>query len=60
MFSRMEAGVVSVLAQLNATANWNRMAREWWYGDDPQTDLGRAEWEFLKTRPLWRDPRAGR
>jgi predicted unusual protein kinase regulating ubiquinone biosynthesis (AarF/ABC1/UbiB family) len=58
MFARMDAGVVSVLAQLGATANWHRNAREWWYGDEPVTDLGRAEWEFLRDRPLWRDPRA--
>jgi hypothetical protein len=59
MFSRMDAGVVAVLAQLEATGNWNRMAREWWYGDEPRTDLGRAEWEYLRDRPLWRDPRSG-
>ncbi len=57
MFSRMDAGVVSVLAQLSATANWHRIAREWIFGDEPSTELGHAEWEFLSRRRLWRDPR---
>jgi predicted unusual protein kinase regulating ubiquinone biosynthesis (AarF/ABC1/UbiB family) len=47
---RMEALVLGVLGQLGATANWNRIAREWVYGDEPVTELGRQEAEFLAAR----------
>ncbi|MEV6279694.1 AarF/ABC1/UbiB kinase family protein [Nocardia sp. NPDC051832] len=30
-----------VLGQLVATANWHRIAREWIYGDEPVTEIGR-------------------
>lgn len=43
---RMEMLTLAVLSQLNATANWHRIAREWMYGDEPVTDLGREEAEF--------------
>jgi hypothetical protein len=36
-----------VLAQLRAKGNWHRIAREWMYDDDPLTELGRAESDFL-------------
>jgi len=36
----------AVLSQLRASANWHRIAREWMYGDEPVTELGRAEAEF--------------
>jgi hypothetical protein len=39
--------VLSVLGKLAATNNWSRIAREAMYGDPPQTDLGRAEAEWL-------------
>lgn len=41
-----------VLGQLEATANWHRIAREWIYGEPPVTDLGRAEaaWQQDKAR----------
>lgn len=32
-----------VLGQLEATANWHSIAREWIYGDAPVTELGVAE-----------------
>jgi len=35
-----------VLSQLHAKANWHRIAREWIYGDEPVTDLGRKEAAF--------------
>jgi hypothetical protein len=35
-----------VLGQLRATNNWHRIAREWMYGDDPVTELGREEARF--------------
>jgi ABC1 atypical kinase-like domain len=43
---RMELLTLAVLSQLRACANWHRIAREWMYGDEPRTDLGRAEAEF--------------
>ena len=33
-------------SQLRARANWHRIAREWMYGDEPVTELGREEAEF--------------
>jgi predicted unusual protein kinase regulating ubiquinone biosynthesis (AarF/ABC1/UbiB family) len=43
---RMEVLTFAVIAQLHARGNFHRIAREWFYGDDPETDLGRAEAEF--------------
>ena len=43
---RMEMLTLAVLSQLRAKANWHRIAREWMYGDEPVTDLGRQEAEF--------------
>ncbi len=43
---RMEGLTLAVIAQLRATANWHRIAREWIYGDPPVTELGREEAEF--------------
>ena len=40
---------LAVLAQLRARANWHRIAREWMYGDEPVTELGRAEARFYGT-----------
>ncbi|MET9491716.1 AarF/ABC1/UbiB kinase family protein [Nocardia sp. NPDC006630] len=52
LFSRRaEFLTFGVLGQLEATANWHRIAREWLYGDDPVTELGRAHREWLSTRP---------
>ncbi|MEV5651890.1 AarF/ABC1/UbiB kinase family protein [Nocardia sp. NPDC052254] len=36
-----------VLGQLEATANWHRIAREWLYGDAPVTELGKAHNAWL-------------
>jgi hypothetical protein len=41
---------LAVISQLRATANWNHIAREWVYGDEPETELGRQEAEFLASR----------
>ena len=41
MGRRMEIGVLAVLGQLRARRNWHRIAREWWFGDAPETELGR-------------------
>jgi len=43
---RMEMLTLAVLSQLRARVNWHRIAREWMYGDEPVTELGRAEAEF--------------
>ena len=40
---RLELLTLAVLGQLEAEANWYRIAREWMYGDDPVTELGREE-----------------
>jgi predicted unusual protein kinase regulating ubiquinone biosynthesis (AarF/ABC1/UbiB family) len=46
MGRRMEIGVLAVLGQLRARRNWHRIAREWWFGDEPSTELGREEHAF--------------
>jgi predicted unusual protein kinase regulating ubiquinone biosynthesis (AarF/ABC1/UbiB family) len=43
---RMEVLTLAVIAQLHAGGNFHRIAREWFYGDPPATDLGRQEAEF--------------
>ena len=43
---RMEMLILAVLGQLRARNNWHRIAREWMYGDEPVTDLGRQEADF--------------
>jgi len=50
MGRRMEVGVLAVLGQLRAKRNWHRIAREWWFGDAPQTELGRQEHDFWARR----------
>ena len=50
MAQRMVGLVFAVLAQLEATANWHRIAREFIYGDEPCTELGRQEAEFFDRR----------
>jgi predicted unusual protein kinase regulating ubiquinone biosynthesis (AarF/ABC1/UbiB family) len=44
---RLELLTLAVLGQLEAGANWHRIAREWMYGDPPVTALGAAEAEYL-------------
>jgi predicted unusual protein kinase regulating ubiquinone biosynthesis (AarF/ABC1/UbiB family) len=43
MGRRMESGVLAVLGQLQATRNWYRIGREWWFGEQPATELGAQE-----------------
>jgi hypothetical protein len=50
MAQRMVGLVFAVLAQLEATANWHRISREFIYGDPPATPLGEAEREFFDRR----------
>jgi predicted unusual protein kinase regulating ubiquinone biosynthesis (AarF/ABC1/UbiB family) len=56
MGRRMETGLLAVLAQLRATANWNRMMREWIYADPPSTVLGEAEWRYFERRGTSQTP----
>jgi predicted unusual protein kinase regulating ubiquinone biosynthesis (AarF/ABC1/UbiB family) len=46
---RMEVLTLAVIAQLRARGNFNRIAREWFYGDEPATELGREEADFYAT-----------
>src|SRR4051794_40000807 len=50
MGRRMESGVLAVLGQLGATRNWYRIGREWWFAEDPMTELGREEWAYFEGR----------
>jgi predicted unusual protein kinase regulating ubiquinone biosynthesis (AarF/ABC1/UbiB family) len=50
MGRRMESGVQAVLGQLEATRNWYRIGREWWFGDPPATELGRLERAYFQAR----------
>jgi predicted unusual protein kinase regulating ubiquinone biosynthesis (AarF/ABC1/UbiB family) len=43
---RMEMLTLAVLSQLRASVNWHRIAREWMYGEEPVTELGREEADF--------------
>ncbi|MFM8889071.1 MAG: AarF/UbiB family protein, partial [Solirubrobacterales bacterium] len=56
MGRRMEMGVVAVLGQLRAKRNWHRIVREWVYGEEPQTELGRIEWEHFAAMGVERVP----
>ena len=47
---RVELLTLAVLSQLEAKANWHRIAREWMYGDPPVTELGREEAAFWAGR----------
>jgi predicted unusual protein kinase regulating ubiquinone biosynthesis (AarF/ABC1/UbiB family) len=43
---RMEVLTLAVISQLYAHGNFHRIAREWFYGDEPATELGRQEADF--------------
>ena len=43
---RMEVLTLAVISQLRARGNFHRIAREWFYGDPPATELGEQEAEF--------------
>jgi hypothetical protein len=47
-FNRMSFGVASLLGRLEATKNWQAIAREMWMGEESQTSLGKLEQEWLK------------
>ena len=50
MGRRMEIGVLAVLGQLRAKRNWHRIACEWWFHDEPSTELGEQDWRFWEER----------
>lgn len=39
-----------ILGQLDTTANWHRIAREWLYDEAPITDLGKSHHQWKATR----------
>jgi hypothetical protein len=41
------ASPAAVLGHLRVRGNWHRCARELWSGDEPATELGRAERGFF-------------
>jgi len=47
---RLETLTLAVLGQLHARANWYRIAREWMYDAEPETELGKAEAAFRAGR----------
>ncbi len=47
---RLEHLTLAVLGQLEAKANWHRIAREWVYGDEAVTELGKLEAAWLTER----------
>jgi predicted unusual protein kinase regulating ubiquinone biosynthesis (AarF/ABC1/UbiB family) len=47
-FNRMSFGVASLLARLEATANWQAIAREMWAGEASRTELGKKDQRWLK------------
>jgi predicted unusual protein kinase regulating ubiquinone biosynthesis (AarF/ABC1/UbiB family) len=44
---RTVVATMALLGQLEASANWHRIAREWIYHDPPATPLGEAEQSFF-------------
>jgi predicted unusual protein kinase regulating ubiquinone biosynthesis (AarF/ABC1/UbiB family) len=51
---RTDTLTLGVLGQLEATANWHRIVREYLYGDPPSTPLGREDADYWRTRPARR------
>jgi predicted unusual protein kinase regulating ubiquinone biosynthesis (AarF/ABC1/UbiB family) len=43
---RMEVLTLAVISQLRARGNFHRIAREWFYSDEPETELGEQEASF--------------
>jgi predicted unusual protein kinase regulating ubiquinone biosynthesis (AarF/ABC1/UbiB family) len=50
MGRRMEFGVLAVLGQLQAERNWMRIGSEWWFDEDPATELGHEERAYFESR----------
>ncbi|HYN37550.1 MAG TPA: AarF/ABC1/UbiB kinase family protein, partial [Actinomycetota bacterium] len=56
-FNRMSFGVASLLGRLEATRNWQGIARELWEGAPGSTPLGKLEQKWVeKTHPDWVPP----
>jgi predicted unusual protein kinase regulating ubiquinone biosynthesis (AarF/ABC1/UbiB family) len=56
-FNRMSFGVASLMGRLEATRNWQAIARELWEGAPPSTDLGEAEAKWMAAQhPEWIPP----
>lgn len=47
---RLDMMTLAVMSQLRPRGNWYRIAREWFYGDAPQTELGRLEAAYYAGR----------
>ncbi len=47
---RLEMMTLAVMSQLRPRGNWYRIAREWLYGDAPQTELGVLEAAYYAGR----------
>ncbi|MCD6727667.1 MAG: AarF/ABC1/UbiB kinase family protein [Solirubrobacteraceae bacterium] len=47
---RLEMMTLAVMSQLHPRGNWHRIAREWLYGDEPATELGRQEAAYYAGR----------
>ncbi|MET9492902.1 AarF/ABC1/UbiB kinase family protein [Nocardia sp. NPDC006630] len=45
---RVEYGTLALLGKLRAGGNWHRIAREWFYGEPPRTELGVLEHDWLR------------
>ena len=45
--NRMSFGVASLLGRLEATANWQAIMREMWFGEESTTAIGREEQAWL-------------
>jgi predicted unusual protein kinase regulating ubiquinone biosynthesis (AarF/ABC1/UbiB family) len=45
--NRMSFGVASLLGRLEATANWQAIMREMWFGEESATAIGREEQAWL-------------
>ncbi len=50
MGRRMEFGVLAVLGQLEAERNWMRIGSEWWFDEEPATELGQEERDYFASR----------
>src|SRR4051812_10082992 len=50
MGRRMEFGVLAVLGQLQAERNWMRIGSEWWFDEEPATELGHEERTYFASR----------
>jgi hypothetical protein len=46
-FNRMSFGVASLLGRLEATRNWQSIARELWSGEPSRYELGKLEQAWL-------------